>query len=181
MRGRDRGRGRPGRRFVPAFALAALASGWTPAQAHAQDAIPILVGGAAGLLAGGYVSVGVITAEARTGRYLHSAEDALGFRSLPVLIGGGTGVVLGAIDDRRLYNAMIGSVAAGALGFGVGWLIGTQTAEDPGSPWAGAVIGSAAGIVLGGVIGMLVPGGDDDAAANEQADGGIPLGFTIRF
>jgi hypothetical protein len=90
-------------------------------------------------------------------------------------------VVLGAIDDRRLYNAMIGSVAAGALGFGVGWLIGTQTAEDPGSPWAGAVIGSAAGIVVGGVIGMLVPAGDDDAAANEQADGGIPLGFTIRF
>ncbi len=171
-------RGRWRRALPAALALALLGAGGAPSDAHAQGVLPVLVGGGAGLFAGGYVSIGVITAEARTGRYLHSAEDALGFRSLPVLAGGATGVVLGAVDERRLYNAMLGSVAAGALGFGVGWIVGTQTSDDPGSPWAGAVIGSAAGILLGGVVGMLIP--DDDEAPGPPADG-IPLGFSIRF
>lgn len=161
-----------------AFALTLAMAAARPWPARAQGALPILVGGGAGLIAGGYVSIGVITAEARVGRYLHSADDALGFRSLPVLIGGATGVVLGSVDDRRLYNAMLGSVAAGAVGFGVGWLVGTQTSDDVGSTWAGAVIGSAAGIVLGGVVGMLIPKGDEGSGPPAR---GIPLAFTIHF
>lgn len=179
MTGSDLLRGRRPRLRAAALGLAVLGAICTPSPAPAQGALPILVGGASGLVAGGYVSIGVITAEARVGRYLHSAEDALGFRSLPVLIGGATGVVLGAVDDRRLYNAMLGSVATGAVGFGVGWIVGTQTSDDPGSPWAGAVIGSAAGIVLGGVVGMLLP--DGDSSESDPPDRGIPLGFTIRF
>jgi len=151
-----------------------------PRAAQAQKAVPVLVGGMGGLAAGTYVSLGVVAAEARAGRYLSSPYDAFGFRSVPVLVGVAAGVVLGAVDEDRLYDAMKTSVAAGAVGFGAGWFAGRSIWEDRGGRWAGAVIGSAAGIVLGGVVGAIASdGGKDDPA--DPAGEGLPISFTIRF
>jgi hypothetical protein len=166
---------------VLALALAVGGTASVPRQAHAQRAVPILVGGMSGLAAGTYVSLGVVAVEARTGRYLNSPTDAFGFRSVPVLVGAATGVTLGAVDGDRLYDAMKVSVAAGAVGFGAGWLIGSSIWEDRGGKWAGAVIGSAAGIVLGGVVGAIVSDGEDDGSGGDGTGGGLPIAFTIRF
>lgn len=160
--------------LVPAVSLAA------PRPALAQKAVPILVGGMGGLAAGTYVSLGVVAAEARAGRYLSSPYDAFGFRSVPVLVGVATGVVLGTVDDDRLYDAMKTSVAAGAVGFGAGWFAGRAIWEDRGGKWAGAVIGSAAGIVLGGVVGAIASDGGKDDPGDAVAEG-LPISFTIRF
>lgn len=171
-------------RAASAAVLASLvalgASLSAPRAAQAQKAVPVLVGGLGGLAAGTYVSLGVVAAEARAGRYLNSPYDAFGFRSVPVLVGVASGVVLGAVDDDRLYDAMKASAAAGAVGFGAGWFAGNAIWEDRGGKWAGAVIGSAAGIVLGGVIGTIVSDGTKDDPAGSEGEG-LPISFTIRF
>lgn len=170
------------RRGLRALLLAGALLGFGAPVLHAQKVVPILVGGVSGLAAGTYVSLGVVAAEARAGRYLNSTNDAFGFRSLPVLVGAGTGIVLGAVNDDRLYNAMLVSASAGAVGFGAGWLVGSAVWEDRGGKWAGAVIGSATGIVVGGVVGMLLSTDDDSQEDIQPTAGrGIPIGFTIRF
>jgi hypothetical protein len=164
-----------------ALALVVGAAAAAPRAAHAQKAVPILVGGMSGLAAGTYVSLGVVAVEARVGRYLNSPNDAFGFRSVPVLVGGATGVVLGAVDDDRLYDAMKASIAAGAVGFGAGWFIGSALWEDRGGKWAGAVIGSATGIVLGGALGAILSDGGSGDPATDGTGEGIPIVFTLRF
>src|SRR3954466_14205960 len=78
----------------------------------AQSPIPASpVGGVAGAGSGGYIAIAVIVAESRAGRYMHSFKDELGIHSAPVLIGGGTGIFLGATAPDRLYRTILyGSV-----------------------------------------------------------------------
>jgi hypothetical protein len=177
----SRARTRPG-----GLALALAAATLIPAArpAAAQGTVPVVVGGVSGLAAGAFVSIGVVTAEARAGRYLHSASDAFGIRSLPVVVGGAAGVALGAADRDRLYDAMLFGAAGGLAGFGAGWVIGSLAWDDDTGPWAGAVMGSAAGILIGSVVGMLASDGDEGPLPNQAAldrRGGVPVGFTIRF
>ncbi|MEN8375539.1 MAG: hypothetical protein ABFS34_08830 [Gemmatimonadota bacterium] len=165
-----------------ALAAAALMPAARPAAA--QGTVPVVVGGVSGLAAGAFVSIGVVTAEARAGRYLHSASDAFGFRSLPVVVGGAAGVALGAADRDRLYDSMLGGAAGGLAGFGAGWLIGSLVWDDDTGSWAGAVMGTAAGILIGSVVGMLAFDEDEDPLPNQAAldrRGGVPVGFSIRF
>src|SRR5687768_9741050 len=87
-----------------------------------QQILPALVGGAAGLAAGGYVAIGIVTAQARRGRYLYSSEDALGWHATPILIGPSVGFLIGLFDQERLRRTVIGGGAGAVLGTSVGWL-----------------------------------------------------------
>lgn len=142
------------------------------------------MGGAAGLVAGGYVSVGIWTARARfQDEYLFSAADALGWEATPILVGMGTGFAVGFLDQDRLRRTVIGGVAGWFLGTGVGMTLGAAHWRPPEGRWAGGLIGSAAGILVGSAVGLVWPAGDDDGGPDTSAARAprIPLGFTIRF
>ena len=150
---------------------------------HAQGNIPAaLVGGVAGAGSGGYIAISVIVAESRAGKYLHSYKDALGIRSAPVLIGGITGVVLGATDPDRLWRTVgygsIGTVA----GMGIGVAVGKAVWDGPEAKWAGGAIGAGLGMAIGSSLGLLLPmkkNSDDNAVAAAAVR--FPVTYTIRF
>ncbi len=156
-----------------------------PASAQAQKNIPAaLLGGIAGAGSGGYIAISVIVAESRAGKYIHSAQDALGWRSAPVLIGGVTGIVVGATSpDRLLRTVGYGSLGAVA-GTGVGVVLGKIIWTGPEAKWAGGAIGAGLGMAIGSSLGLFLPHKNDDdeaAEASSAAARGIPVSFTIRF
>ena len=132
-----------------------------PAALEAQDpqsrALATTLGAAAGFAGGGYLTLTVIVAESRAGRYLHDVDDVLGWRSAPVLIGALAGAGLGFFSPERLQGAAV----FGAAGLGVGALaglaVGSAIWDPPEGRWAGAAIGAGVGLVIGNVIGVLNP------------------------
>ena len=154
-----------------------------PRSAASQEALPGLVGGSTGLLAGGFVSVGIWTAKARFGNdYLYDTRDALGWEATPVVAGAATGLALGLADPDRLRRAGVGAAAGLLLGTGVGMTLGVAHWELPEGRWAGGVIGGAAGLVVGTLVGALWP--DDDPSppdASAARSPGVPVGVTLRF
>jgi hypothetical protein len=162
------------------IALALLA----PAPLEAQDpqsrALATTLGAVSGFAAGGYLTLTVIVAESRAGRYVHDVDDVLGWRSAPVLIGALAGAGLGFYSPERLQGAAV----FGAAGLGVGALaglaIGSAIWDPPEGRWAGAAIGAGIGLVIGNVIGVLNPlnlftEGDDE----ERATPGVPVAIRI--
>jgi hypothetical protein len=142
-----------------------------------------LAGGLAGAASGGYIAISVIVAESRAGKYMHSMQDALGWRSAPVLIGGVTGVVVGATSpDRLLRTVVYGSVGTVA-GTGVGVVVGKLIWDGPEAKWAGGAIGAGLGMAIGSSLGLFLPhpGGEDDPEPAAAASVRIPVSFTIRF
>jgi hypothetical protein len=107
----------------------------------------------------------IYVAEARTGRFLHSYDEILGFRPeiLPVLAGGVAGGWLGAESGTALARAAgwggLGLVGGAVLGAGAGHLI-WRSSEGR---WAGGIIGSAVGLVAGAILGAAdgLDGRDD--------------------
>ena len=155
---------RPVRRPLPGLLLFALALlGSAPDSARGQGLVPGVVGGVGGMLAGGYVTVGIWTARARAGDYLYDTKEALGWGSIPVVLGTGAGVALGTTDRDRLERSGVGAVIGAAAGTGVGVLVGRSAWLPPEGAWAGGIIGGAAGLVIGATVGALWP--DDEAAA----------------
>jgi hypothetical protein len=146
-----------------------------PRPVAAQQILPALVGGAAGFAAGGYVGIGIITLQARRGRYLYSTEEALGWHAAPVLIGPAVGFLIGLWDQERLRRTVIGGAVGGVAGTGVGWLLGLQLWRPPEGKWAGAVIGGAAGLLAGSLAGALWPAPAEGSAAPAVQS------FTPRF
>lgn len=141
------------------------------------------VGGLAGLTAGGYVSLSIVVARARKGEYVYALNDVLGWGSVPVLVGAGTGAVLGYVDPPRLLRTVVGGTAGTLLGMGTGLIIGRSVWEPPEGKWAGAAIGAGAGLVLGSIVGILWPGGkgDDGGGANTSRAAAVPVGVTLHF
>jgi hypothetical protein len=141
------------------------------------------LGGFAGLTAGGYVSLSVVVARSRRGNYVYAINDVLGWGSVPILVGAGTGATLGYLDPPRLLRTVIGGTAGTLLGMGTGLLIGRAVWEPPEGKWAGAAIGAGAGLVLGSVAGILWPGGkgDENGTKTSPAAAGVPIGVTLRF
>jgi hypothetical protein len=162
------------------LALLLLAIPCLPRPASAQQILPALVGGAAGLAAGGYVAIGIVTLQARRGHYLYSSEDALGWHAAPILVGPTVGFLIGLFDQERLRRTVIGGVVGGFAGMGAGTVVGQWIWPLPEGPWAGAVIGSAAGLLAGSLIGAFSPAPDEDTSVDPQA-GRVPIGITLRF
>ena len=147
-----------------------------------QQILPALIGGAAGLAAGGYVAIGIVTLQARRGRYLYSSEDALGWHATPILVGPTVGALIGFFDQERLRRTVIGGAVGGFASTGVGMVVGQYIWAPPEGRWAGAVIGSAAGLLAGSLIGAVWPARVDPEPVNDQAQlRSIPIGLTIRF
>lgn len=125
--------------------------------AAAQTPLAASAGGAGGLVAGTVVSIGLVVFNARTERdFIESPADMIGLNGIPVPLGIAAGIALGLDDADRLRHVG-GWAGAGLLvGTGVGALIGEAvTEDDPSGKWAGGVMGAAAGVVLGALIGWL--------------------------
>lgn len=140
--------------------------------------LPVMVGGTAGVIGGGYVALSVVVLEARMGRYIHDSKDFFGWRSIPVLAGGGLGAGLGAYSPERLKQAIIygygGMAAGGLLGLGVGLLIWPQ----PEGKWAGAAIGAGVGLVAGYLTGAITASDEEDLGRSSAREG-VPVGIRI--
>ena len=162
------------------FTLLAVSSFLPAPGARAQELIPAAVGGAAGLLAGSFVSIGIVTLEARRGHFLYSNRAALGGQATPRLVGAGTGAAIGFLDQERLRRTIIGGAAGAALGTGVGALLGYLSWAPPEGKWAGGVVGGAAGLLLGSLAGVLWPPPEQ---AEEEAGTAarVPIGVRIPF
>ena len=142
------------RRGILVVALGAIL---LPRPAHAQEWLAGAIGGAIGMGAGGYVSLGIVALQARRGSYLYGIDDFLGWESTPVLAGTATGIVLGLWDQDRLRHTVYGSIGGAAVGTVVGAVVGRHLWPPPEGKWAGAVIGGAAGILVGSAVGALWP------------------------
>lgn len=166
------------RSWVGVAALLLLAAGPAQGQNVEDRILPVLIGGGAGVIGGGYVALSVVVLEARFGDYIHDFEDLFGWRSLPVFVGGGMGAGLGAYSPERLKQAILwgyGGMAAGALlGGGIGWLIW----DPPEGKWAGAAIGAGVGLAIGYVTGALTASAEDDLGRGSLQEG-IPIGIRI--
>src|SRR5947209_8922819 len=111
-----------------------------PCPGQAQNRIlPAAIGALAGMGAGGYVSLGVVTERARRGHYLFILKDAFGWDSAAVLAGGGTGIALGVWDPNRLRNTILSTAGLGLVGTGIGAVSGHARWAAAQGNWAGAV------------------------------------------
>lgn len=112
------------------------------------------LGAAGGAAGGAWVTLGVVTASARAGRFVFSAEE-MSWELAPVALGAVAGGVVGWRSGPRLRQAFswsaLGFAMGGALGAGAGFAA-SASSEDV---WAGAVIGSAAGLLMGSLAGAL--------------------------
>lgn len=166
----------PGRAVLVAALLAVSAMGMGPMRASAQGVGPSVAGAAAGLGVGVYTSMAVHVVRARMGSYLFAADEffALRFESLPMLAGPVAGAVLGAEDSTALWRAMGWGGVGGLVGAGAGYGLGALLSDESESRWAGLVIGSATGLVVGSILGATR--GDGDSAPIEVFSLRIPIG-----
>lgn len=161
--------------------LAMLIAG--PGSAAAQNRfIAAGVGGAAGLLAGGYTTVGIVTARANLQEhYLHDIDDVLDWQSTPLLIGSGVGALVGYLDPDRLRRTIIWGAGGAAVGAAAGAVIGAQVAKAPVDKWAGGVIGGASGILIGSLAGVVWPASGDDDDDERARPAGLVIPITVRI
>lgn len=137
-----------------------------------------VLGGVGGLVVGGYTTVAIYVTKARFGRYLFSPDEFLALRpeTLPVIVTPVAGALLGLESSVALGR----SAGWGALGFitgaAVGGLTGKLLSDSEEGPWAGAVIGSGAGLLVGVVLGAIDGLDDDGAAAPLAFSWSIPWG-----
>jgi hypothetical protein len=129
-----------------------------PRAAEAQ-VLPPLIGGVAGVVAGGWTTLGIFVARSRTGNLIldTGALAELRLEMVPLVTFPIAGALIGASSSQRLRavgaGAGIGAAAGVLTGAGIGMIV-SNTSE---ARWAGGIIGSAAGLVVGAVIGGFVP------------------------
>lgn len=173
-----------GRRAVAALVCATLLTLGAADGAAAQKQVLTTAGGmVAGVAAGGYVALSVIVLRSRFGHFVESERDVLGWGSVPVLVGGGTGAFLGFTDPDRLVRTIIGGSVGTAVGLGVGLVVGRRVATTSAGRWAGGAMGAGGGLVLGSLIGLFLPGksGSDSPSPQAARAAAIPIGVTVRF
>lgn len=152
--------------------VALLAHAFLPEAARAQT-LEAATGAVLGAAGGTLVSVAVVAARARTGRFLYAPSDA-SWALVPVSLGGVAGGVLGHRNPDRLWR----SAGWGAVGLATGSLAGAAaghllrgTSRDA---WTGAVLGGAAGLLAGSLLGAFTWEGEDSPPV--QAALRIPVG-----
>lgn len=145
----------------------------TPRPSPAQ-AVPAAYGLFAGTVGGVYVTTGIFVAKARTGAYIYSLEDALvpRWEIIPAAVMPIGSLVLGLADDQRLANSIKWAGAGFVTGAAVGLGLGTLFDERGEGQWAGAIIGSAAGLLAGSIYGAL---------AHDDGEGGGIEGPVLSF
>lgn len=165
---------------VAGLGLALLFTGAVSAPGAAGQTVPAIVGTAGGFVAGTYVTTAVYVTKARFGRFLFSLDDALTFTPelLPMVAAPVAGGWLGAESKVALGRAVgwgaVGFFGGAALGVGAGHLFW----GDVEGRWAGAIIGSAAGMLTGLILGALdgLDDGGGEAAMMPVFSVRIPLG-----
>lgn len=148
--------------LTPLLLVAALCG--SPREARAQVA-SASVGTVAGFVVGTYTMTAIYVAKARFGSYLFSLEEALSarFEILPVFAGPIAGGWLGARSSTALERAALHGGVGFVGGAAAGLLAGQLIWSDSDGRWAGAIIGSATGLLIGATLGAL-DGLDDPAA-----------------
>lgn len=155
------------RRVIPMLAILLVCL--VPRQANGQF-VSSSLGFLGGVVAGTHMSMGAYVLKSRlTGWNFHSVDEILSpqFETLPVIIAPIAGAVLGASSPGKLSAAAtwggVGLVSGAAAGATVGHFIWGDTQGR----WAGGTIGSAAGLLIGSVLGaaMKSDGSDDEAAS----------------
>ena len=136
------------------------------------------LGGIAGTLSGGYITLSIVVTRAQFGHYLHEPRDILDWKAAPVLIGGTTGAALGMWAPERLGTGFvygsIGTVTGGTIGFIIGWLV----SERREAKWAGGAIGAGLGMAIGSTLGVLKPNDRFDPTGESSTL--VPL-YQLRF
>lgn len=158
------------------IAASLLAGRTRPAQAQLWTAA---LGGVAGTLSGGYITLSIVVARAQMGHYLHEPHDILNWNGLPVLIGGSTGAGLGMWAPNRLGTGFVYGSAGTLAGGTVGFLIGAAVSNRPEGKWAGGAIGAGLGMAIGCTWGVLVPNPHLDPTGKSKTV--IPITYQIRF
>ena len=165
------------RALIPVAVVLVTGSLGAPRPAATQTLAP--VGGAlAGAGAGAWLSVAYITVQARKGKYLDSAEEAVGMSAIPLFTGLAAGLALGVFAEDQMNQALLWGAVGWASGIGVGALIGDQVWDDPQGRWAGGVIGGAVGLIVGAAAGLVSSHGDGE---DSQQPDGLPLLIRFRF
>ena len=142
-----------------------------PSRADAQ-AVPAAYGLLAGATGGVLVTTGIFVAKARAGSYLYSLDDALAPRwELIPAVGMPIGAVAMGLDDgQRLARSIAWGGAGFAAGGLVGYLVGDLFGETSQARWAGAVIGSAAGVLGGSIWGAASYDADFSVGSGSAGD-----------
>lgn len=161
--------------FVWAFVGCLVALAPRPVQAQVG---PALLGAAGGFVVGGYTTVAIYVTKARFGRYLFSPDELVSLQPevLPVIVLPVAGAFLGAESTTALGR----SAGWGAVGFATGALVGGLTgklvSDSDEAPWAGAVIGSGAGLLAGVILGAIDGLDDSDSGGPVSMSWSLPLG-----
>jgi hypothetical protein len=108
-----------------------------------------------------------VVLKARYGRYPHSFEDAFGWESVPILIGGATGAAIGLADRDLIVPWIIGGTAGFAAGAGIGLLYGEFAWGDPESRWANAAVAAAIGMAVGSTVALIRYSGSGSGSGGE--------------
>lgn len=159
--------------FAVAGAMILVRAEGAPAQVG-----PALLGAAGGLVVGGYTTVAIYVTKARFGRYLFSPDELVALRPeiLPVVVLPVAGAVLGAESTTALGR----SAGWGAIGFAAGGVVGGLTgrlvSDTDEAPWAGAIIGSSAGLLAGAILGAIDGLDDSGGGAPVALSWSVPVG-----
>lgn len=169
-------------RTVTVLAIVAAGLCGHPRSARGQP-VPAAYGLIGGTVAGIYVTTGVFVTKARAGSFIYSLEDALAVRweLIPLVVMPVSSFAVGLDDGQRLASSIKWGGAGFAAGAAVGLGVGTLLRQDGGgseSQWAGAIIGSAAGLLAGSIYGMLAY--EDEVEEGGEEGGAFP-GFTVRI
>lgn len=150
-----------------ALLAAALALQAGTSRPSAAQTVPGVVGAAGGFVAGTYTMMAIYVTKARFGHYLFSLHDALAPTPeiLPVVAGPIAGAWLGAESKVALGRAAGWGAAGFVGGAAVGVTLGHLVWGDEEGRWAGAIIGSAAGMLAGVVLGARDGFDDSEPAA----------------
>lgn len=170
--------------MVAGIFLAASLGITAPLSAQEDEAGSVLsagAGGFVGVVAGGYANLAIVVLKARYGRYPHSFDDAFGWESAPILIGGATGAAIGLLDRDLIIPWIIGGTTGFAAGAGAGFLYGQFAWGDSESRWANAAITSAVGMAIGSTVALIRYSGSGSAPAPGQESAvRVPL-VQLRF
>lgn len=114
-------------------------------------------GGIVGIIAGSFVTLGIVVGRARFQSYfLESPNELLGWMTGPVPAAAALAGVAGWLGASVLRGALLGLFAGAAAGVALGVLVAQAVSGDPVDLWAGGIMGGAAGLAAGLLVGSLV-------------------------
>lgn len=145
--------------------------------ASAQNVLAGALGGVAGTLSGGYITLAIVVGRAQAGHYLHDVDDLFGWTALPVLLGGTAGTALGYWEPDRLVTGFVYGSAGTLIGGTAGFLIGSAVSKRSEGKWAGGAIGAGIGMAAGAMLGVFKP--NARLSPFDKNDAVVPLGIRI--